>query len=191
MRDRLLDVNPHLQVVAESNGVTLDNVGALVRQSDIVVDMIDYHGIHEKVALYREARRQGKFVVTAPSIVNGGMLYVFHPEGITWERFFDFHEDLPIPELGLRMLRRLIPRFPSEAPESLYRAAARGERTIPLDAVGVDQAAVLAVAAIENLVLDRLDRLVFAPRGILVDASDPTFLAKVVDFGADFAEATC
>lgn len=182
MRQRLLDINPSLEVLPVSEGVTLANAGDLVGRADLVVDMLDFHAIAEKLALYRAAREQGKTVVTAPSVINGAVLYVFPPEGIPFEAFFGFEEGLPPGDLALRFLRRLIPHFPPEAPEALYREAARGKRSIPLDAVGVDQAAVLAVAAVENLLLGRLDRVVAAPRGIQVDASDPAFLARIVDF---------
>ncbi len=97
----------------------------------------------------------------------------------------------PVLELGIRFLKRLIPRFAPEAPESMYQEAARGERTIPLDAVGVDQAAVLCVGAVENLILGRLERVVIVPWGIQVDVSDPTFLGRWLDFSADFPDSTC
>ncbi len=191
MRERLLDVDPHIEVVAVPEGVTLANVAMLVRQSDVVVDMIDFHGMYEKLALYREARAQGKVVVTTPSVIDGGVLYVFAPDGPTWERFFDYRDDAPVADNGRRMLRRLIPRYPEEAPEAMYLAAARGERSIPLDAVGVEQASVLAVAAVANLVLGRTARVVFVPRGIQVDVSDPSFLARIVDWSSEFEGRTC
>lgn len=186
MSERLLQVNPHLRVTPAREGITLGNVGDLVRGSDYLVDMLDFHALKEKVALHQAARQARKTVVTAPSVVNGAVLYVFTPEGPTFEEFFGYEPDLAPAELASRFLDRLIPHFPPEAPELLYRAAARGERTIPLDAVGVDQAAVLAVAAIENLVLGRLDRVVTIPRGIQVDVSDPSYLARIVDFTKDF-----
>lgn len=185
MCERLLQINPHLVAVPAPQGITLGNVEALTREVDWVVDMLDFHALKEKVALYRAARSQGKTVVTAPSVVNGAVVYVFTPEGPSFEEFFRYEPTLAPADLALRFLDRLIPHFPPEAPEGMYRAAARGERTIPLDAVGVDQAAVLAVAAIENLILGRTDRLVAVPRGIQVDVSDPAFLVRVVDFGRD------
>ncbi|MEK7866667.1 MAG: ThiF family adenylyltransferase [Planctomycetota bacterium] len=186
MVERLRDVNPGVEVTPVPEGITFDNVAELVRQADYVVDMVDFHGLREKVALSRAARAQGKVVLTAPSIVNGGLLYVFRPDGVTFEEFFEYEEGLPMAEIGPRFLRRLIPRFPSDAPREMYLAAARGERTLPLDAVGVEQASVLLVAALENLVLGRPERVVFVPKGVLVDASDPVFLAAVVDYTADF-----
>ncbi len=186
MRERLLDINPHAEVVGIPEGITLANADRLARESDFVVDMIDFHSLREKVALYRAARLAGKWTLTAPSVVNGAILYVFAPDGVPFERFFGYEEGLPPGELGTRMLRRLIPRYAPEAPESMYLAAARGERTIPLDAVGVDQAAVLLVSALENLALGRTERVVSVPRGIQVDVSDPAYLARIVDFSPDF-----
>lgn len=188
LRERLLDVNPHARVRSVPEGVTLENARELVRASDYVVDMLDFHALREKIALYRAAREARKTVFTAPSVVNGAVLYVFAPDGPSFEAFFGYEPKLPPGELALRFLKRLIPRFPAEAPETVYQAAARGERTIPLDAVGVDQAAVLCVAALENAILGRKARLLTVPRGLQVDLSDPSFLVRTLDFSAEFEE---
>ena len=186
MADRLREINPFATVTPVRGGVTLANARELMDQAHVAVDMLDFHALKEKVALHRAAREQGKMVLTAPSVVNGAVLYVFTPAGPTFEEFFEYQEGLPLGEQALRFLKRLIVHFPPEAPEELYRAAARGERTIPLDAVGVDQAAVLTAAAIENLALGRTERVITIPRGIQIDASDPGHLSRIVDFTSDF-----
>lgn len=186
MCGRLAEINPFVKVTPIREGVTEANADELVGKTDFVVDMLDFHALGEKVALHRAARRAGKPVLTAPSVVNGAVLYVFAPGGPTFEEFFGYQAGLPLAEQATRFLRRLIIRFPPEAPEQFYLAAARGERTIPLDAVGVDQAAVLTVGAIENLALGRVDRVVTVPRGIQVDLSDPSYLARILDFSQDF-----
>ena len=185
MSHRLCDINPHVQIQEEPEGITPGNVDSLVRSSDVVLDTVDF-SLREKVELYRSSRRHGKTVVTAPSAVNGAMLFVFKPDGVTFEEFFEYQDGLPAAEFGLRLLKRLIPRYPAQAPREMYQAAARGERTLPLDAVGVDQASVLAVAAIENLVLGRMSRVVTIPKCLHVDVSDPAYLGKIVDYGSDF-----
>jgi len=191
MYKRLTDISPRISVTPIYEGITLDNVAGLVQQSDYIMDMIDFSALREKAALYRSARKRGKMVITAPSVVNGAVLYVFAPAGISFEQFFGYEDGLPMHELGPRVMRRIVPRYPTEAPEALYQAAARGERTIPLDAVGVEQAAVLAVAAIENLVLGRLERVVTIPKGIHVDTSDVSYLGRIVDYSAEFGGDTC
>lgn len=187
MASRLRDVNPWIRIAGIPEGVTMDNVAGHVKAADVVVDMLDFHALKEKVALYREARRYAKTVVTTPSVVNGAVLYVFSPEGPTFEEFFGYEPSLPLGELALRFLKRLIPHFPPEAPEAMYQAAARGERTIPLDAVGVEQASVMAVGAVENLLLGRHERVLRIPKGLQVDLSDPSYLVRIVDFTEDFA----
>jgi molybdopterin/thiamine biosynthesis adenylyltransferase len=191
MYKRLNDIYPKIKVTPIYKGITLENVSDIVQQADYIIDMIDFSALREKAALYQSCRELGKVVLTAPSVVNGAVLYIFTPEGISFEQFFGYEDGLPMHELGPRVMKRIIPRYPSEAPEELYQAAARGERTIPLDAVGVDQAAVLAVAAIENLVLGRLERVVTIPRGIHVDTSDPSYLGQIIDYSADFGDYTC
>src|SRR5262245_37917898 len=115
MTERLLDINPNVSVTPVREGVTLENVAGLVRRSTVVVDMLDFHALKEKVALHRAARDLGKTVVTTPSVVNGAVLYVFTPEGPTFEQFFGYEPSVPLGELALRFLRRLITHYPAEA----------------------------------------------------------------------------
>ncbi len=183
---RLKDVQPHVEVEEVREGVTADNAGALVSRSDVIVDMIDLHALHAKVAIHQVSRKQGKYVLTAPSVVNGAMLWVFAPDGPTFEEFTGYEPGAEMSEIASRHLKRMIDRYPEEAPEAMYEAAARGERTIPLDGVGVDQAAVMVAAAVENIVLERFDRVITVPRGLHVDVSDPEHLADIVDRSREF-----
>jgi hypothetical protein len=64
----------------------------------------------------------------------------------------------------------------------MYMEAARGERTIPLDAVGVDQASVLMASAAENIALGRFERLLVMPKAVQVDVSNPSVGYHVLDF---------
>ena len=171
MRERLLDVQPSARIVGVEEGVTLDNVRSLVSQSDYIIDMLDLHALQEKLALYDAARDEGKYVVTTPSVVNGASLWVFSPEGPRFDEFTGYYPGIPGHQYAWQLLEKFIRVFPEEASSDMYRAAAAGARTIPLDAVGVDQAAILAVSAIENLILDRPERVALVPEGVRVDLS--------------------
>lgn len=181
MHDRLRDIYPGIEIVPVHEGITMDNADRLAKESDFIVEMLDFSALAEKIALHRAARQHGRFALTAPSVINGAVLWVFDPAGMTFEQFIGYREGMTKDQLGPRLLKRAIPHYPPEAAESLYQAAARGERTIPLDAVGVDQAAVMAVGAVENMALGRFDRVVTFPRGIQIDVSDPSFLARIID----------
>ena len=177
VRKRLLDVNPRAKVSCATLSADLRGLGALLDRVDVAVDALDFDAWAAKIALHRAARRRKKTVVCACPVANGAVLWVFTPKGPALERFLG--SDGP-ETAALRHLQRLIPESPP-IPDDLRRAVAHGSRTPPLDAAGVDQAAVLAAGAVENLVLGRRERLVTVPRGLLVDLSDPRFLARVLE----------
>ena len=177
VRKRLLDVNPRVKIVCVKAGAGPHGLGAALDRVDYVVDALDFDAWEAKVALHRGARRRKKTVICACPVANGAVLWVFTPQGPALERFLG--GDGP-ETAALRHLQRLVSESPP-IPDDLRRAVAHGSRTPPLDAVGVDQAAVLAVAAIENLVLGRRDRVITVPRGLLVDLSEPRFLARVLE----------
>lgn len=182
MKERLLDVNPHVEVTTVPEGVTPENAPGLVEQSDVIVDLIDLHALDAKAVMHQAARRFGKYVVTCPSVINGAVLWVFAPDGeITFEEFFDYDPDVPMSETAWRHLLRAIPTFPSPELKELYRQAAQGTRSIPLDAVGVDQASVLIVSALENIVFERWENVISVPRGIQVDVSRPELGCQIVE----------
>jgi molybdopterin/thiamine biosynthesis adenylyltransferase len=60
-RQRLLDLNPRLQIEAVAENVNQDNAGHLVQQADVIVDCAPL--FEERFALNREAVRQGKPMV--------------------------------------------------------------------------------------------------------------------------------
>jgi hypothetical protein len=180
VRKRLLDINPKAQVTSVASGASSREVLALLDEVDYAVDAMGVGALPAKIALHRAARRRKKTVVCPCPVVNGAVLWVFTPEGPDFERFLDGDARLRHETAALRVLQRLVPHSPP-MPDDLRRAVARGDRSLPMDAVGVDQAAVLAVAAIENLILGRRERVITVPRGLLVDVSEPGFLARVLE----------
>src|SRR5438045_3388897 len=59
MRERLLDINPHAAIDAVPEGITVENVDALVARSDYVIDMVDFHALPEKVDHIDDVVRAG------------------------------------------------------------------------------------------------------------------------------------
>ncbi len=180
VRKRLLDVNPKAKVATVSARTLDRQIGSVLDQVDYAVDTLNVEALSAKLALHRAARRRKKTVLSPFPVANGAALWVFTPDGPGFETFLARERSLRPGSAGLRVLQRLVPPSPP-VPEDLRRAVAGGAVAPPLDAVGVDQAAVLAVAAIENLVLGRRERVVTAPRGLLVDVSEPGFLARILE----------
>ena len=180
VRKRLLDINPKVNVTRVKLSAGARELNALLDQVDYAVDALNFNALPAKIALHRAARRRKKTVLCPCPVVNGAVLWVFTPRGPAFETFLDCGR-VPGPEMAaLRLLQRLVPESPP-IPDDLRCAIVRGARTLPVDAVGVDQAAVLAVTAIENLALGRRDRVITVPRGLFVDVSEPGFLARVLE----------
>lgn len=174
--DRLRDINPNLELVVKPDGVLPGNVAEIVGSADVIVDLMDLEALDMKVALHREARNTNKYVVTAPSVLNGAVLWTFDPDGPGFEDMFPWDDRADAGDNAWSHLRSAIPRMPGANIAEMYREAAYGKRTIPLDAVGVATAAVLVVGAVENILLSRFDRVVRAPDFLQVDLTDPAKL---------------
>jgi hypothetical protein len=179
IRDRLLDVHPHASVQAVAAEVNVRNADALLEDVGYVIDVLDLARLPAKIALHRAARRSGKTVLYPCPVANGAVLWVFTPRGPSFETFFSCDARSEPDVAALRVLQRVVPHSPP-MPDDVRRAILSGAWALSGDAAGVDQAAVLAAAAVENLILGRRDRVVTVPRGLLIDVSEPGFLARII-----------
>lgn len=179
IRERLLDVHPRARIQAVAAEINARNADALVEDVGYVIDVLDLPSLPAKVALHRAARRRGKTVLYPCPVVNGAVLWVFTPRGPSFESFFACDARSEPEVAALRVLQRFVPHSPP-MPDDLRRSVLSGSWALSGDAAGVDQAAVLAAAAVENLILGRRDRVIVVPRGLLVDVSEPGFLARII-----------
>ncbi|SFS71918.1 ThiF family adenylyltransferase [Paenibacillus sp. BC26] len=99
LKNHLLAINPDLEMIEFSNGVTEENADEFVRDADYVIDAIDYFSFHDAVALHRAARRHGKYIITAAALGFGTTVLTFAPDGMTIEQIAGIPEDMPIEEL--------------------------------------------------------------------------------------------
>lgn len=78
--ERLRQINPHLKLQLHGNGITPDNVEALVAQADVVVDAVDVTGragLEMKYLLHRVCQRQYKPVVCGYDMAAAQYIPVF------------------------------------------------------------------------------------------------------------------
>lgn len=192
MREELLEIDDEANIQARPEGLISGEIEELVKNSDYVIDMLDFIALKEKIELYRMARKHNKTVLTAPSAIHGGVLFVFRPTDPSYEDFFGFDPEAfdlssdalkSNKELQHRFLDRLIPIIPSQVTEARYRAAVDDpEVNLPLDPIGVAQAASLLASALINLVLGRDSKVRFVPEAVQVDCSNPEIGFQVIDF---------
>jgi molybdopterin/thiamine biosynthesis adenylyltransferase len=94
MAELALSINPYLDLRLFHSGVQPDNIHAFLADVDIVVDAIDFFCIDTRRLLHRVAREMGKPVVFAAPLGFSGTLHVFSPEGMSFDRYFDIHDDM-------------------------------------------------------------------------------------------------
>lgn len=78
--ERLQQINPHLKLQLHGNGITADNVEALVEQADVVVDAVDVTGragLEMKFLLHRVCQRRYKPVVCGYDMAAAQYIPVF------------------------------------------------------------------------------------------------------------------
>lgn len=73
---RLLSINPEAEIMALVEPVSKDNVEALVKNNDIIVDSIDFLDLSAIVALHDTCKAKGRDIISAMNVGFGaGMIY--------------------------------------------------------------------------------------------------------------------
>lgn len=177
--ERIQSINPHVECTVISEGITSENLIDTVQSVDVVIEMIDFSAFPAKLSVHRAAHAMGRYAITAPSLANGAALLVFGPRAsLTYDQWIGYYEGVSPLQIGRNLVDRLVVHCPDEVSPKMLDAAASGVSTFPLDAGGVDQAAVLAACAAENIVLERWERVPLMPQFQLVDVSDCRFLGQ-------------
>lgn len=88
-------INPEVDLRIFDQGINAETIDAFLDGVDLLVDGIDYFAIDMRRRLYRRAAERG-----IPSIMAGPMGFgtawlVFDPKGMSFDRYFDLHDDQP------------------------------------------------------------------------------------------------
>lgn len=81
MANRMRAINPNAKIREHISWLDPSNAAEFVRNSDFVVDAIDFLSLEAIVALHDECRSQGKPIVSVVSAGFGAMAIYFPPEG--------------------------------------------------------------------------------------------------------------
>lgn len=109
MRRDALAINPHLDVKTFPAGIGPDNLDAFLAGVDVVVDGLDFFVWKTRRALFNRARALGIPVVTVGPIGFGVIGLVFTPEGMSFDDYFDIHDDTPDLEAILKFYVGIVP----------------------------------------------------------------------------------
>lgn len=162
------DINPYCNVKVFSEGVNSENVERFVKGSDVVIDAIEYFTIEEKIRLYKEARKNNKFVFTSPIIGFGSTLLVFDPSGLSYEDYFELDHEKNLD------FKKLCPIYPEYIDKDLYQNAKNKKRPFPSFSPSTALSAGLLSTEVVLFILNRRKPAI-APKCIQVDYHRQSF----------------
>lgn len=102
VKNRILSINPYATVEVFPEGLQEGNSDAFFRGADIVLDAVDFFCIDVRRRIYRGARKENIFVISAGPIGFGSSVLVFDPQGMSFEDYFDIHDGQTEEEMLLR-----------------------------------------------------------------------------------------
>jgi molybdopterin/thiamine biosynthesis adenylyltransferase len=94
MSDLVQGINPEVNLEILNEAISGENIGAFLEGADVVVDGIDFFAMDARRLLFREARKHGKWVVTAGPLGFSTAWLAFAPDGISFDDYFDIHDSM-------------------------------------------------------------------------------------------------
>jgi len=87
LAEMLLDINPSAEVTVMREAVGPENVDQFLSGVDVYVDGIDFFEIAARRLVFRTARQQGIYAITAAPLGFGATLQVFSPTGMSFDDY--------------------------------------------------------------------------------------------------------
>ncbi|HJU03627.1 MAG TPA: ThiF family adenylyltransferase [Nitrospiraceae bacterium] len=106
-------INPEVKLTLFREGLTPQNCERFATGADVILDGIDFFAIDARRLLFRTAQQHGLYALTSGPLGFGATLHTFSPTGMSFERYFDFHDVMD-------NLDQLIAFMVGLAPQSLH-----------------------------------------------------------------------
>lgn len=111
MYKEAMDINPFLDITCFPDGVSLQNIDAFLEGVDLVADGMDFFNFDIRRLIFSKACEKKIPVITAGPLGFSSALLVFMPEsGMTFDRYFDIHDQLSPEEKLIRFFIGLAPK---------------------------------------------------------------------------------
>ena len=101
MAEVLRDINPEIDVRIMREPLGADNVQQFFQDANLFVDGIDFFELDTRRLLFRVAAQQGLYSITAGPLGFSTAWIVFAPQGMSFDRYFDFCDAMePVDKLA-------------------------------------------------------------------------------------------
>ena len=94
MAEMVRDINPTAEVVVFTEPIGPENADAFLHDVDILIDGIDAFEIGVRRLLFRCAAEKGIYALSAGPIGFSTVWTVFDPHGMSFDKYFDLHDDM-------------------------------------------------------------------------------------------------
>lgn len=109
LQEMALDINPELQIQTYPEGISAGNVAQFLDGADVYVDGLDFFVYDARQLVFREAAASGIPAFTAAPLGMSTAFLAFHPDGLSFDQYFQIHPDLSEEEKALRFMLGLAP----------------------------------------------------------------------------------
>jgi len=165
--DMIRSINPECRVEVVDRNICADNVGAFVRDADLVFDGVDFFALSARRQLFAAAWQAGIPALTAAPLGFSATLHVFATGGMSFDDYFDLTDDQEPFEQLMRFIVGLAPgglHLPYMDLSSVDTQTGRGPSSI----LGCQLAASLAGGETLKILLRRRPPM-FAPEYLQFD----------------------
>ncbi|MFQ5731038.1 MAG: ThiF family adenylyltransferase [Planctomycetaceae bacterium] len=93
MSEEVRRINPDVDLRVLDEGVQSETIDEFLQDVDVLIDGIDYFAIDMRRRLYRRAAELGIRAIMAGPMGYSAAWLVFDPQGMPFDRYFDFRDD--------------------------------------------------------------------------------------------------
>jgi molybdopterin/thiamine biosynthesis adenylyltransferase len=152
--DMIRSINPGCRVEVLDRNICADNVGAFVRDADLIFDGVDFFALSARRQLFAAARQADIPALTAAPLGFSATLHVFANGGMSFDEYFDLADEQEPFEQLMRFIVGLAPaglHLPYMDLSSVDTQTGRGPSSI----LGCQLAATLAGGEALRILLHR------------------------------------
>ncbi|NLY76301.1 MAG: hypothetical protein GX075_13545 [Firmicutes bacterium] len=127
----LIQINNEIQVMSFEKGLDENNIDLFIEKADVIIDGLDFFCMNVRRKLINSALEKNKYVFGAPILGFGTSLYVFAPNGPTFDDFFGKIPANLSFDYCLNFGRKIFPYIPQYILEEEYLKALKSDRSMP------------------------------------------------------------
>lgn len=177
--ETLADINPDVKLHLMPGGINDGNIDEFLRGANLYMDSLDIFALKLRRKVFARCRELRIPAITAAPMGMGTAFLAFHPDGMSFEDYFDFEGGLSAEaqkDPDQRFREQIVKFICGVSPSMIQRhyLLNRGtvnlfEKKVPSTCIGIELAAGVACANGVKLMLNRGETPI-APRGLHFDA---------------------